>query len=69
MSEPEYPDDDATRIVTPAPEPDEDDGATRIFGFDGTHRTHRRTARCCAPARNAPGPRSRRPTVRIGRAV
>lgn len=34
VSEPEYPDDDATRIVTPAPEPDEDEGATRIFGFD-----------------------------------
>ena len=34
MSEPEYPDDDATRIVTPAPEPGEDEGATRIFGFD-----------------------------------
>lgn len=27
-------DDDATRIVTPAQEPDEDEGATRIFGFD-----------------------------------
>lgn len=34
VPEPEYPDDDATRIVTPAPEPDEDEGATRIFGFD-----------------------------------
>ena len=34
VSEPEYPDDDVTRIVTPAPEPDEDEGATRIFGFD-----------------------------------
>lgn len=34
VSEPEYPGDDATRIVTPAPEPDEDEGATRIFGFD-----------------------------------
>lgn len=34
VSEPEYPDDDATRIVPPAPEPDEDEGATRIFGFD-----------------------------------
>lgn len=34
VSEPEYPDDDATRIVTLAPEPDEDEGATRIFGFD-----------------------------------
>ena len=34
VSEPECPDDDATRIVTPAPEPDEDEGATRIFGFD-----------------------------------
>lgn len=34
VSEPEYPDDDATRIVTPAPEPGEDEGATRIFGFD-----------------------------------
>lgn len=34
VSEPEYPDDDATRIVTPAPEANEDEGATRIFGFD-----------------------------------
>ena len=34
VSEPECPDDDATRIVPPAPEPDEDEGATRIFGFD-----------------------------------
>lgn len=33
VSEPEYPD-DATRIVTPAPEANEDEGATRIFGFD-----------------------------------
>lgn len=34
VSELEYPDDDATRILTPAPEPGEDEGATRIFGFD-----------------------------------
>lgn len=34
VSEPEYPDDDTTRIVTPAPEANEDEGATRIFGFD-----------------------------------
>lgn len=34
VSEPEYPDDDATRIVTPAPETNEDEGTTRIFGFD-----------------------------------
>ena len=34
VSEPEYPDDDATRIVTPAPEANEDEGTTRIFGFD-----------------------------------
>ncbi len=34
VSELEYPDDDATRILTPAPEPGEDEGATRIVGFD-----------------------------------
>ena len=34
VSEPEYADDDATRIVTPAPEANEDEGTTRIFGFD-----------------------------------
>ena len=34
VSELEYPDDDATRILTPAPEPGEAEGATRIFGFD-----------------------------------